>query len=81
VTEVRTVAVIGAGIMGSGIAAQAALAGYAVTLEDVNEQFARKGLENAARALDGAADDLGAVEAVAVVGNFDHDLIAVVIGV
>jgi 3-hydroxybutyryl-CoA dehydrogenase len=40
--------------MGSGIAAQAALAGYAVTLEDVNEQFARKGLENAARALDGA---------------------------
>ena len=46
--------VAGAGIMGSGIAAQAAIAGYAVTLEDVNEQFARKGLENAARALDGA---------------------------
>jgi 3-hydroxybutyryl-CoA dehydrogenase len=46
--------VAGAGIMGSGIAAQCALAGYAVTLEDVSEAFARKGLENATRALDGA---------------------------
>jgi len=40
--------------MGAGIAAQAAIAGYAVTLEDVTEEFARKGLENAARAMDGA---------------------------
>ncbi len=46
--------VAGAGIMGSGIAAQAAIAGYAVTLEDVNEEFARKGLDNVRRALDGA---------------------------
>ena len=44
--------VAGAGIMGSGIAAQAALAGYAVTLEDLNEELARKGLENVRRALE-----------------------------
>jgi 3-hydroxybutyryl-CoA dehydrogenase len=46
--------VAGAGIMGSGIAAQAAIAGYAVTLEDVTEEFARRGIENVERALDGA---------------------------
>jgi 3-hydroxybutyryl-CoA dehydrogenase len=46
--------VVGAGIMGSGIAAQAALKGWAVTLEDVREELARRGLENATRALEGA---------------------------
>jgi 3-hydroxybutyryl-CoA dehydrogenase len=46
------VLVVGAGIMGSGIAAQAALGGYPVTLVDVNEELARRGQENAARALD-----------------------------
>jgi 3-hydroxybutyryl-CoA dehydrogenase len=46
--------VVGAGIMGSGIAAQAALTGWAVTLEDVREDLARRGLDNAGRALDGA---------------------------
>jgi len=46
--------VAGAGIMGSGIAAQAAIAGYAVTLEDINEAFARRGLETATRAMDSA---------------------------
>jgi len=46
------VLVVGAGIMGSGIAAQAALAGYPVTLVDVNEELARRGTANATRALD-----------------------------
>ncbi len=50
----RRVFVVGAGIMGSGIAAQCALAGFPVTLEDVNEEFARRGLANAGRALDHA---------------------------
>ena len=50
----KRVFVVGAGIMGSGIAAQCALAGYPVTLEDVNEEFARRGLANATRALDHA---------------------------
>jgi 3-hydroxybutyryl-CoA dehydrogenase len=55
--SVRTrVFVAGSGIMGSGIAAQCALAGYPVTLEDVNEEFARRGLANATRALDHAVE-------------------------
>ncbi len=49
---VERVFVVGAGIMGSGIAAQAALAGYLVTLEDVSEEFARRGKEAARRAVD-----------------------------
>lgn len=48
---VERVFVVGAGIMGSGIAAQAALAGYLVTLEDVSEDFARRGMESARRAI------------------------------
>ena len=51
---VRRVFIVGAGIMGSGIAAQCALAGYPVTLEDVSEEFARRGLANAERALEHA---------------------------
>jgi 3-hydroxybutyryl-CoA dehydrogenase len=50
----QRVFVVGAGIMGSGIAAQCALAGYPVTLEDVSEELARRGLANAGRALDHA---------------------------
>jgi 3-hydroxybutyryl-CoA dehydrogenase len=52
----KRVFVVGAGIMGSGIAAQCAVAGYPVTLEDINEELARRGLENAARALDHAVE-------------------------
>jgi len=50
----QRVFVVGAGIMGSGIAAQCALVGYPVTLEDISEEFARRGLTNAERALDHA---------------------------
>jgi len=46
--------VVGAGLMGSGIAAQCALAGYPVSLEDVSEALAARGLENARRALEHA---------------------------
>lgn len=52
----KRVFIAGAGIMGSGIAAQCALAGYPVTLEDVSEELARRGLANAARALDHAVE-------------------------
>jgi 3-hydroxybutyryl-CoA dehydrogenase len=70
----RRVFVVGSGIMGSGIAAQCALAGYPVTLEDVNEELARRGLANATRALDHAvgrkklteADRNGALERIEV---------------
>jgi 3-hydroxybutyryl-CoA dehydrogenase len=50
----ETVFVVGAGIMGSGIAAQSALAGYRVLLEDVTEELAAKGLARTRAALDGA---------------------------
>jgi len=68
----RRVFVIGAGIMGSGIAAQCALAGYPVTLEDINEELARRGRDSAARALEHAvarkkledADRLAAMERI-----------------
>ncbi|MCI4334985.1 MAG: 3-hydroxyacyl-CoA dehydrogenase NAD-binding domain-containing protein [Thermoplasmata archaeon] len=46
--------VLGAGIMGSGIAAQCALKGYAVTLADVTEELVQRGLANALRGLDSA---------------------------
>ncbi|MCI4364047.1 MAG: 3-hydroxyacyl-CoA dehydrogenase family protein [Thermoplasmata archaeon] len=40
--------------MGSGIAAQCALAGYAVTLSDLTDELAQKGVAGARRALDSA---------------------------
>jgi 3-hydroxybutyryl-CoA dehydrogenase len=51
----RRVFVAGAGLMGSGIAAQCALSGFRVTLEDLTEELAQRGRENATRALDHAA--------------------------
>ena len=58
--------VVGAGIMGSGIAAEAARHGYAVTLEDVTEELARAGLERARHALDGAVERK-------IIGSADRD--------
>jgi 3-hydroxybutyryl-CoA dehydrogenase len=67
------VLVVGAGIMGSGIAAQAALAGYPVTLVDVTEELARRGQENAARALEHAVrkGTVGAGDRQAALGRID----------
>ncbi|HLM69773.1 MAG TPA: 3-hydroxyacyl-CoA dehydrogenase family protein [Thermoplasmata archaeon] len=69
----KRVFVVGAGIMGSGIAAQCAVAGYSVTLEDVNEEFARRGIANATRALDHAVErgKLGPGERQAALGRID----------
>ncbi len=44
-TDVRTIAVIGAGNMGHGIAEVAALAGYDVHLRDITEEFVENGYE------------------------------------
>ena len=41
------VMVVGAGMMGSGIGAMAALAGHPVTLVDLSEEQAAKGIEKA----------------------------------
>jgi enoyl-CoA hydratase/3-hydroxyacyl-CoA dehydrogenase len=43
--EIKTIAVIGAGTMGHGIAELAALAGYHVKLRDINEELVKKGYE------------------------------------
>ena len=69
----RRVFVVGAGLMGSGIAAQCALAGYAVSLEDVSEELATRGLENAKRALQHAVrkNRITTAEMELAVGNLD----------
>jgi 3-hydroxybutyryl-CoA dehydrogenase len=69
----QRVFVVGAGIMGSGIAAQCALAGYPVTLEDISEELARRGLANATRALDHASSrsTIGPGEKEAALGRID----------
>jgi len=69
----KRVFVVGAGIMGSGIAAQCALAGYSVTLEDVTEELARRGIANATRALDHAVQrgKVGPGDREAALGRID----------
>jgi 3-hydroxybutyryl-CoA dehydrogenase len=56
VTEVRTVAVIGAGIMGRGIAHAAALGGYRTILEDLLPNALRKAETEIRANLDQAVD-------------------------
>jgi len=48
--------VVGAGLMGSGIAAQCALAGHPVVLEDISEAFVEAGWARIRRALEHAVD-------------------------
>lgn len=45
-TDIRRVAVLGAGSMGHGIAEVAAIAGYDVTLRDIKQEFVDDGLDN-----------------------------------
>jgi 3-hydroxybutyryl-CoA dehydrogenase len=46
--------IVGAGLMGTGIAAQSALAGYDVTLEDVNPELVARGLDRVKKSLEHA---------------------------
>ena len=70
-TEVRTVAVIGAGIMGRGIAHAAALGGYRTILEDLLPNALRKA-ETEIRANLDKAVELGKVEAGAADAAFSR---------
>lgn len=54
--EIRKISVIGAGIMGSGIAQVAAQAGYEVILRDITDELVRHGLNNIQRNLHRAVD-------------------------
>ena len=51
---VRKILVVGAGIMGSGVAAVAAQRGLDVHLYDVRQEFLDRGLSSIRAALDGA---------------------------
>jgi len=48
--------VVGAGLMGAGVAAQCALAGFPVTLEDITDELVERGMARARRALDHALE-------------------------
>ncbi len=50
--DIKTIAVIGSGVMGSGIAQTAAQYGYDIILEDVKREFVMAGLENIRKRLD-----------------------------
>jgi len=54
--DVSTIAVLGAGNMGHGIAEVAALAGYDVTLRDINEELVQEGYDQIEWSLDKLAD-------------------------
>jgi 3-hydroxybutyryl-CoA dehydrogenase len=50
--EIKTVGVVGCGLMGSGIAEQAARSNYVVIVREVNEELLEAGRERVARSLD-----------------------------
>jgi 3-hydroxybutyryl-CoA dehydrogenase len=50
--NIKTVAVLGAGTMGNGIAHVFARAGYSVILRDVEQRYLERGLETVAKNLD-----------------------------
>ncbi|MBP8625095.1 MAG: 3-hydroxybutyryl-CoA dehydrogenase [Syntrophorhabdaceae bacterium] len=49
--EIKTVGVLGAGVMGNGIAQVAAMAGYNVIMRDIEDRFVEGGLKNIDRFL------------------------------
>lgn len=52
ISELRNIAVIGAGDMGHGIAQAALMAGYTVNLCDIQEEFVRRGMDRIFASLD-----------------------------
>lgn len=50
----KRIFVVGAGLMGSGISAQCALAGYTVTMEDVTPALVERGMDRVRKTLDHA---------------------------
>ncbi|MFP8953234.1 3-hydroxyacyl-CoA dehydrogenase NAD-binding domain-containing protein [Natrialbaceae archaeon A-arb3/5] len=56
IEEINTIAVLGAGNMGHGIAEVAAMAGYEVTMRDINEEFVQDGYDQIEWSLDKLAE-------------------------
>jgi len=52
IDQIKTVAVLGAGTMGNGIAHVFARAGFQVILRDVEQRFLERGLETIGKNLD-----------------------------
>lgn len=50
--DVKTVAVLGAGIMGNGIAQVCATAGYKVYMRDISDEFVQRGMDSITKSLD-----------------------------
>ena len=55
-SEIRTVAVLGCGLMGSGIAEVCARAGYRTWVREVSDEFATRGQSNILKSLDRAVE-------------------------
>jgi len=51
--EIKTIMVVGSGLMGSGIAQVAAQAGYNVIMNDIKEEFIDRGFNNITKLLEG----------------------------
>jgi len=73
-TAVRTIAVIGAGILGRGIAHAAALAGYRTVLEDLLPNALRRAETEIRTSLDEAVErgSVSAADAVAAFARLEH---------
>ena len=71
--EIQSVAVLGAGTMGSGIAAACAQAGCAVLLLDVSREAADKAVARISEGRAPALDDPAARASIKT-GSFDDDL-------
>src|SRR5690606_40166493 len=54
--EIQTVAVLGCGLMGSGIAEVAARAGYRTWVREVSDELCERGLKAITRSLDRAVE-------------------------
>jgi len=69
--KIKKVCVLGAGIMGSGIAQVAAAAGFDVTMRDIEEHFVEKGLATIRFHLDRAVEKekINTKEAMAILGR------------
>ncbi len=69
--EIKKVTVLGAGIMGAGIAQSSAQAGYEVVVRDVEDQFVENGLKGIRKNLDRAVSKgkIQAADADAVMGR------------
>ena len=69
--KIKKVCVLGAGIMGSGIAQVVAAAGFEVSVRDIEDRFIEKGLATIKSHLDRAVEKekIGAKEAKAIIGR------------